>query len=150
MRETVAYRLARLGLALPEPTLPAGAVLPWRRSGDLLLLSDQPALGRAGRLGRDLGVEQGREAARAAALGLLGHARAALSGDLDRVLRCLRVGVFLQAAPEFYEHDAVADGASEVFLEVLGEAGRHARSALGVVALPYGAAVAVEAILRVQ
>lgn len=149
MRETVAYRLARLGLSLPVPALAPGAVLPWRRSGDLLLLSDQPSALRAGRLGRELDLEDGCAAAREAALALLGHAAAALEGDLDRVLRCLRVGVFVQAAPEFWEHDAVADAASAVFGDVLGEAGRHARSVIGAVALPRGAAVSVEAILRV-
>lgn len=149
MLETVDYRLARLGLELPRPALPPGAVLPWRRSGDLLLLSDQPSALRAGRLGRELDLEAGREAAREAALALLGHARLALGGDLGRVLRCLRVGVFVQAAPEFWEHAEVADAASAVFTDVLGEAGRHARSVAGAVALPYGAAVSVEAILRV-
>lgn len=152
MRETVAYRLARQGIELPPSALSAGLFRPWRRSGDLLLLGGQlgPAEGPLGRLGRDLGVAQGQAAARRAALRLLAHAREALEGDLERVEACLKLGVFINAAPEFYEHGAVADGASEILTAAFGAAGRHSRSAVGVVALPYGAAVAVEAILRVH
>lgn len=155
MLETVAYRIARLGIELPRPHLAGTSCLPWRRSGDLLLLTGQLAEWNGqrrhiGRLGREFGVEQGREAAREAALNLVAHAQSALDGDLDRVERCLKLGIYVNAAPEFYEHAEVADGASDLFVEVFGEAGRHSRTAIGVLALPYGVAVEVEAILRVH
>ncbi len=155
MLESVAFRLARLGIELPLPSVPGASYLPWRRSGTLLLMTGQLSQWNGqrrflGKLGREFDVAQGRQAAREAALNVIAHARTALDGDLDRVERCLKLGVFVNAAPEFYEHAAVADGASDAFIDVFGEAGRHSRTAIGVMALPYGVAVEVEAILRVQ
>lgn len=150
-RANVAARLAELGIALPEAAAPAGAYLPYTVAGGLVFLAGQVPMdaGRVvwrGKLGAGLAVEDGRAAARLCALNLLAQLRAACDGDLDRVARCLRLGGFVNCAPDFAHHPAVIDGASELMVQVFGERGRHARFAVGAPALPFDAAVEIEAI----
>ncbi len=102
-----------------------------------------------GKLGRDYGIEEGRQAARLCALNVIAHLRTALDGDLDRVVRCVRIAGFVNSTPEFTAQSQVMDGASDLFVEVFGEAGRHARLAIGVSALPYDVAVEVEGVFDV-
>jgi len=103
-----------------------------------------------GKLGREFGVAEGQQAARLCALNLLSHLRVALGGDLDRTLRCLRVSGFVNSVPEFLDHSQVVNGASDLLVQVFGDAGRHTRMAVGVSGLPYGVAVEVEAVFEVQ
>lgn len=155
MAGRIEQRLADLGIELPQPSVPGANYVPSVRTGDLLFLTGQLAQWNGerryvGKLGREFGVAEGREAARLCALNLIAQARAALGGDLDRVVRCVRVAGFVNGVPEFTGQSQVMNGASDTFVEVFGEAGRHARMAVGVSALPYDVAVEVEAVFEVR
>jgi enamine deaminase RidA (YjgF/YER057c/UK114 family) len=155
MSGRVAARLKELGLALPDAPAPVANYVPAVRTGNVLYVSGQIPLegGKpqfVGKLGRDLDVDQGRQAARLCALNVLAQARAALGGDLDRVVRCVRVGGFVNCTQEFADQPQVVNGASDLFVAVLGDAGRHARAAIGCASLPRGVAVEVEAVFEVS
>jgi len=147
-------RLRSLGIELPTPSTPGANYVPTVRSGDLLFITGQLSQWNGerrfvGKLGREFGVEEGQQAARLCALNLIAHARAALDGDLDRVKRCVRVAGYVNSVPEFTAQSQVLNGASDAFVEVFGDAGRHTRMAVGVSALPYDVAVEVEAVFEV-
>ena len=147
-------RLAQLGYILPEPPEPAGNYLPASHSGNQLWLAgvgSRTSEGSriSGKLGSDLSLEEGYEAARWCALNLLSRMKAEL-GDLDRVGRVVKVVGFINSAPTFEGQAAVLDGASDLFVELFGEAGRHARSAPGMAALPGNIAVIVECVVEVK
>ncbi len=150
----VEAKLEGLGLALPEAPGPAGNYLPAKRSGNQLWLAgvgSRKADGSriSGKLGADLTVEQGYEAARWCALNLLARMKAEL-GDLDRVAGILKVVGFMNSAPSFEGQARVLDGASDLFVELFGEAGRHSRSAPGMAALPGNTAVIVECVVEIK
>jgi enamine deaminase RidA (YjgF/YER057c/UK114 family) len=142
-------RLVERGLELPPLRRPAGNYRGWVRAGDLLYLSGQGADGHTGRLGADLTVIEGYAAARACALNLLAQAHDAL-GALDAVAQVVQVRGFVACTPDFTEQPAVVDGASDLLAAVFGERGPHARTAIGVAALPRGFAVEVDAVLLVS
>lgn len=142
-------RLAALSLALPALRPRAGDYVGWVRHRDLLFLAGQGADGWTGRIGTDLDVEQGRLAARDCALNLLAQTRAAL-GSLDHVERVVKLTGFVACTADFTATPEVIDGASRLLIEVFGEHGRHARSAIGVQSLPLGFAVEVEMVLTVK
>lgn len=150
---SIAARLAELGIVLPEPAAPVAAYVPTVLVGNLLHVSGQLPFvdGKlmVGRLGEDCDIDYGYEAARACALMLLAQIGRALGG-LDRVERIVKLGVFVNSAAIFAAQPKVANGASELMEQVFGEAGRHARSAVGVPALPLGAAVEVDAIVAAR
>ncbi|WP_370159356.1 RidA family protein [Limimaricola soesokkakensis] len=143
-------KLAEMGLALPEAPKPAANYEPFVIHDGLLHVSGQISAGPdgliTGRLGDNMTTEEGAEAARACALSLLAQARAACDGDLDRVARLVKLTGFVACTPDFTEQPKVINGASDLMAELLGEAGRHARAAVGVAALPLGVAVEVEAV----
>lgn len=146
-------RLRERGLDLPPAPPPAANYVPYVISGDWVLISGQlPMQGGGvavtGQLGRDVAIEDGQAAARLCALNLLAQAKAACGGDLGRLGRCLKLGGFVSCAPEFADHPKVINGASDLIAEVMGEAGRHARFAVGCASLPLNAAVEVEAIFE--
>jgi enamine deaminase RidA (YjgF/YER057c/UK114 family) len=146
-------RLAALGLVLPPAPVPIASFLPFRIAQGLVFLAGQTCErdGRmlyTGRVGVDVEPAQGRQAARVCALNLLAALRLACDGDLDRVARCLRVGGFVQAASGFTGVPAVIDGASEIFIALWGEEGRHARTSIGVATLPQNASVEVDAVFE--
>ncbi len=145
-------RLAELGLELPPAPAPAANYVPFVRTGNQLFVSGQISSDAAGlitgRLGADLSLEEGAAAARRCGLALLAQARAAL-GDLDRVTRVVKLVGFVNSTPEFTDHPKVVNGASDLMVEVFGEAGRHARSAVAAPSLPLGVAVEIEAIFEV-
>lgn len=151
--DTVAARLAEAGYALPQPPAPVAAYVPAVLAGGLLHVSGQVSFldGQliTGRLGESVTVEQGQIAARACALNLLAQVRAAL-GSLDRVERVVKLGAFISSTPDFTEQPKVANGASELMVLAFGDAGRHARSAVGVPVLPLGAAVEIDAVFAVR
>ena len=103
-----------------------------------------------GKLGKEISVEDGQKAARLCALNLLARLKASCNGDLDRVVRCVKLTGFVNATPEFGDHPKVVNGASDLMVEVFGDAGRHARSAVGMGSLPFGVAVEVEAIFEIK
>jgi enamine deaminase RidA (YjgF/YER057c/UK114 family) len=155
MSGRIAARLKQLNLALPEGPAPVANYVPAVRSGNLLFISGQIPLqgGKPqfiGKLGREFKIEEGQQAARLCALNILAQASAALGGDLDRVTRCVRVGGFVNSTPEFGDQPQVVNGASDLFVAVLGDAGRHARAAVGCASLPRGVAVEVEAVFEVS
>lgn len=146
--------LVRLGLKLPTPPKPVAVYVPSVRSGTLIFISGQLPLvdGRlelTGRLGESVSLEEGKQAARTAALNGLAVLDAELSGDWSKLVRLVRIGVYVACMPEFRDHPQVANGASEFLGSVLGEAGRHARAAVGCPSLPLGAPVEVELLAEV-
>ena len=145
-------RLAGLGLVLPEPARPVSSYVSVVVSGSMAHVAGQlPFIDGElvkGRLGEDMTIEQGYEAAKASGLMILAQLNAAL-GSLSRVERVVKLGAFVTSTPDFTDQPRVANGASELMVAVLGEAGRHARSAVGVPALPLGAAVEVDAIVAI-
>ena len=146
-------KLAELGLVLPQPAAPVAAYVPVVVAGGLAHVSGQlPFVGGklvTGRLGEDVALDQGTAAARACGLMILAQLKAAL-GSLDRVERVVKLGAFVNSTGSFTDQPKVANGASELMAEVFGDAGRHARSAVGVPVLPLGAAVEVDAIVAVR
>jgi enamine deaminase RidA (YjgF/YER057c/UK114 family) len=155
MTDAATTRLAELGHTLPEPAAPVAAYVPAVEAGGMLHISGQLPF-RAdgtlitGRLGLDIDVEHGRQAAERCGLMLIAQMKAALGGSLDRVERIVKLGAFVASDAHFTDQPKVANGASELMQAVFGEAGRHARSAVGVPALPLGAAVEVDAIVAVR
>jgi enamine deaminase RidA (YjgF/YER057c/UK114 family) len=144
-------RLSELGLELP-PAIVVGDAVPFVTSGPLVFLTgrlpQRDGEHGLGKLGRELGVAEGRQAARLCGLALLAQLRAALGGDLDRVVRCVQLAGYVNATPDFQSPGEVIDAASQLLLEVFGDAGRHARVALAVSGLPQGAAVELHAIFE--
>lgn len=141
-------RLRQLGLELPPARAPVANYVSTKRSGDLLFVSGKVSDLR-GEVGRDVTPAHAKGAARSIALQLLAIIRRDL-GDLDRVASVERMQGFVRATPDFADHPQVIDGASELLVEVFGEAGRHARTATGVASLPFGAAVQLDLVLRVE
>lgn len=147
-------RLAALGLKLPIPAAPLAAYIPVTTSGSLLFISGQISQNENGVIKGCLGVNitltQAQEAARLAALGVLAQIVYSADVALENVKKILKLTVFVASAPDFFEHHLVANGASELIGDVLGEKGKHARAAFGVAALPLGAAVEIEAIVQLD
>ncbi len=154
MTETIETKLAALGLTLPDAPAPVANYVPTCLAGGLLFISGQVSRrgdGQVltGKLGDGLDVAAGREAAKVCALNILAQAKAAL-GSLDRIERVVKLTGFVNSSPTFNGHPQVVNGASDLLVEVLGDKGRHTRSAVGVAALPVDAAVEIEAILAVK
>jgi enamine deaminase RidA (YjgF/YER057c/UK114 family) len=151
---TPEQRLEQLGLTLPPLSTPVANYVPYRLAGNLLYLSGQgpkrpDGSYRVGRLGRDISVEEAYQEARMAGLGLLAVAKAAL-GSLERIEAVIKLLGMVNAEPDFADHPKVINGCSDLFVDVLGDAGRHARSAVGMGSLPNRMAVEIEAILLVR
>jgi enamine deaminase RidA (YjgF/YER057c/UK114 family) len=150
-------KLAGLGIALPAPAAPVANYVPFVLTGSLLVISGQLCFGsdgkmaeaHKGKLGRQVSAEYGVEAARLCAVNVLAQAKAAI-GDLDRIARCVRLGGFINAEPDFAALAPVMNGASDLMVAVFGDKGRHARSTIGVAELPLDAAVEVEAMFEVR
>ena len=149
MSGTIDARLRQLGIELPEPTSPLANYVPFAVSGNLVFIAGQLCLWNGerrfvGKLGGGISIADGQQAARLCALNILAHLRVACGGDLDRVRRIVRLGGFVNCAPEFTDMPQVVNGASDLMVEVFGDQGRHARAAVGVSSLPAGVAVEVE------
>jgi enamine deaminase RidA (YjgF/YER057c/UK114 family) len=150
---SVEVRLAELGITLPTPTAPIANYVPYTVAGSLVVISGQIPLldGKlvcSGKLGGEVTVEQGQAAARQCLINVLVHLKAA-TGDLNRVKRVLRLGGFIACTPGFTQHAVVMNGASDLSVAVFGDAGRHARSTIGVASLPVDAAVEVEGMFEI-
>ena len=151
----VEAKLAELGIVLPTPAAPIANYVGFVRTGSLLVVSGQICLGAdgklvaKGKLGDTVSVEDGQKAARACAINLLAQVKAAL-GDLDKLVRVVRLGGFVNSAPTFVDGPKVLNGASDLMVEVFGDKGRHARSTVGVASLPADAAVEVEGLFEVS
>lgn len=150
---SVYEKLKALNISLPEVTQPVAAFVPFVRSGKLLFVSGHIAKidGKpwVGQLGRELSTEQGKDAARGVAIDLLGTLHGAL-GDLEKVRRILKLLVLVNSDPSFTEQHLVANGASELLVEVFGDEGKHARAAFGVAQIPFGSCVEIDLVAEVE
>jgi enamine deaminase RidA (YjgF/YER057c/UK114 family) len=154
MAGRIEMTLAELGITLPNPMPPIANYVPYAVTGNLVVVSGQvPAvdgkIAITGKVGNGLSIDQGREAARLCFINVLVHLKAACDGDLDRVRRVVRLGGFVSSPPEFTQHAQVMNGASDLAVAVFGDAGRHARTTIGVPALPADAAVEVEGMFEI-
>ncbi|MBB4121743.1 RidA family protein [Martelella radicis] len=155
MPNVVSDRLKALSITLPQASAPAANYLPFTRSQNLLFISGQlptenGKMVATGRLGADVSLEEGQKAARACAINIIAQINAALNGDLDRVKRILKLSGFVASAPEFTDQHLVINGASDLIADVFGEAGKHARAAVGMAALPLNASVEIDAIVEID
>lgn len=154
MSDQIAARLSEMGITLPEAAAPAANYVPYVISGNLLTISGQLPLegGKVavtGHLGKNVDVTAGQRAAELCAINILAQAKAALGGDLGRIRRVIKLNGFVASVPDFVEQHLVINGASNLIAGVLGEAGKHARAAVGMAALPLNAAVEVDAIMEI-
>ena len=153
MAGQITTRLAELGIDLPEPSAPAANYVPYVASGNLVFVSGQLPVWNGdfrfiGKVGADFSLEEGIEAARLCGINLIAQARDAAGGDLDRIKRVVKLGGFVNAGPDFTDHPKVINGASDLMADVFGEAGKHARFAVGAVSLPLGVAVEVDGVFE--
>ncbi|WP_011580718.1 MULTISPECIES: RidA family protein [Chelativorans] len=153
MSDAIDKRLLELGVELPNPAAPAANYVSYVQTGDLLFISGQlpikdGKLMAMGLLGRELGTEAGKLAAKWSAVNVLAQVRAAL-GDLERIKRIVRITIFVASTPDYVEHHVVANGASDFLVAALGDRGRHARAAIGMASLPLNAPVEIDAIIEV-
>ena len=150
----IEQRLTGLGIQLPSPPAPVASYVPYVVSGNLVFVSGQvtispEGLKYVGKVGADISLEDGKAAARLCAINVIAQVKAACGGDLDRVRRCVKLGVFVNATPDFTQHPEVANGASDLIQEVFGDAGKHSRAAVGAGSLPRGVAAEVEAVFEI-
>jgi len=153
MSGKIEARLTELGIDLPRASAPVANYVPYTISGKLVVVSGQVSVrdGKAefiGKLGSGVTIADGQQAAKLCALNILAHLKNACDGDLDRVKRVLRLGGFVNCAPDFTDMPQVVNGASDLMVQVFGDAGKHARAAVGVASLPLGVAVEVEAMFE--
>ena len=150
----VEERLSALGLTLPQPNPPVANYVPFVRAGDLVHISGQVSVdaggGIRGTVGEEVDLETAKAAARLCGINLIAQMKAACEGDLDRVVRVVKLGGFVQAGENFLEIPQVVNGASDLMVEAFGDAGKHARSAVGVYRLPLGFSVEVDAVVQVR
>jgi len=146
--------LADLGISLPTAPAPAANYVPYVRTGDLLYVSGQVSMDAdglvRGKLGENMSVEDAQKAARLCALNLLAQVSAACDGDLNKVVQVVKLTGFVNSTPDFNQHPQVVNGASDLMAEVFGDAGKHARAAVGSSSLPLGVAVEVEGIFQLS
>jgi len=152
---TIEERLAAEGIALPDAPAPAANYVPFVKTGNLIVISGQLPFvdGKCqflGRLGDTVDVEAGIQSARLCAVNLLANLKVACGGDLSKVTRVVRLGGFVAATPEFEQHPAVVNGASDLMASIFGDLGAHARAAVGVASLPLGASVEIEGMFEVS
>ena len=149
----VEERLAGLGIVLPQPVAPVANYVPFVQAGNLVHISGQVSLdangGLKGTVGTEVDLETAQQGARLCGINLLAQMKAAAGGDLDNVIRVVKLNGFVQAGPDFYDIPKVINGCSDLMVEVLGDAGRHARSAVGMYKIPLGFAVEIDALIEV-
>ncbi len=147
-------KLAALGINLPAAPAPAANYVPFVQVGDIVYISGQISMvdGKfiVGKLGADMSVEEGAAAAKTCAIGLLAQVKAACGGDLDRLIRVIKLTGFVNSTVDFGDQPAVINGASDFLVEALGDAGRHSRSAVSAASLPFGVAVEIEGIFQIE
>jgi len=151
---SIEARLAELGVTLPDAPAPAANYVPWVKVGNLLHVSGQISANAdgmiTGKLGNDMDAEAGAAAAKACAISLLAQLKAGCGGDIDRLVRVVKLVGFVNSTPDFGDQPKVINGASDFLAEALGDKGRHARSAVSAASLPFGVAVEIEAIFQIK
>lgn len=151
---SIEKKLAELGVTLPDAPAPAANYVPFVQIGDIVYVSGQISNGPdgliTGKLGEDLSVQDGAAAAKTCAIGLLAQVKAACGGDIDRLVRVVKLTAFVNSTADFTDQPKVVNGASDFLVEALGEAGRHSRSAVSAASLPLGVAVEIEGIFQIR
>ena len=151
---SIQHRLEAAGIQLPRPVSPIANYVPFVRSGSLIHISGQVSLdasgGITGVVGEDVDMERAVAAARLCGINLITQMQAACDGDLEKVVRIVKLGGFVQAGPNFFDIPSVVNGCSDLMVDIFGEAGRHARSAVGVYRLPRNFAVEVDAVVEIR
>ena len=148
-------KLNELGINLPTPAAPVANYVGFVKSGNMVFVSGQlpfenGKLAYIGKVGSEVSIEDAKKAARLCAIGILAQLKVACEGNLDRVVSCIKLGAFVNGEPNFTDHPIVANGASDLMVEVLGDAGKHARAAVGAGSLPRGVCVEVDAIFEIK
>ena len=150
---SIEARLAELGVTLPDAPAPAANYVPWIQTGNLLFISGQVAANAdgfiTGKLGENMTVEEGAEAAKSCAISLLAQLKAGCGGDIERLVRLVKLVGFVNSTADFGDQPKVINGCSDFMVEALGDKGRHARSAVSAASLPFGVAVEIEAIFEI-
>lgn len=154
MSSIIETKLAELGVTLPDAPAPAANYVPFVKIGDIVYVSGQISIGAdgliTGKLGGNMSVEDGAAAAQTCAISLLAQVKAACDGNLDQLVRVLKLTAFVNSTPDFTDQPKVVNGASDFLVAALGEAGRHARSAVSAASLPLGVAVEIEGIFQIK
>jgi len=155
MSNPIENKLQAMNITLPPSVMPAANYVPYTISGNLVFVSGTLPMkdGKPqdiGKLGKEFTVEQGQQTAKLCGINILAHVKAACGGDLSRVKKCVRMGIFVASAPGFTDQPKVANGVSDMMVEIFGEAGKHARFAVGVSELPFGVAVEVDATFEIE
>ena len=155
MAGTIENRLAELSIELPKAAAPAANYVPFAITGNQVFVAGQVTVWNGefknlGRLGENVDIDEGYQAARLCGLNIIAQLKAACGGDLDRVVRCVKLGGFVNSVPEFIDQPKVVNGASDLMVEVFGDKGRHARFAVGAPALPLGVSVEVDAVFEIE
>ncbi|NBN63751.1 RidA family protein [Pannonibacter tanglangensis] len=153
MSDTIEARLASLGVTLPTPAAPQANYVPVVRTGNLLFVSGQIPVGPngiefVGKVGQEFGIEEGRACARLCGINIIAQTKAAI-GDLEKVVRIVKLVGMVNSTPDFTDQPKVINGCSDFLVDVFGDKGRHARSAVSVASLPFGVAVEIEAVIEV-
>lgn len=153
MTDIISANLKKLNIELPTPGAPVASYVPFVITGKTLYVSGQlPRQGDGmikGCMGKESTIEQGQEAARVCAINILAVAKMAVDGDLSRLKRLVKLGGFVASTGDFFDHPKIINGASDLMLDIMGDAGKHARFALGVSALPFGALVEIDAVFEI-
>jgi enamine deaminase RidA (YjgF/YER057c/UK114 family) len=154
MTGKIDLRIAKLGIRIPEPRSPSANYIPFVKTGNLVFVSGQVSMAEdgliAGKLGEDVDIDTGIKGARACGLNLLGQLKVACDNELDNVKRVVKLGGFVNATPNFIHPPTIMNGASDLMVEIFGDAGKHARFAVATASLPQGAAVEVDGIFEVK
>ncbi len=155
MQNAIDHKLKSMNIELPQSVMPVANYAPYTISGNLVFLSGALPMkdGKPqdiGKVGKDFTIEQAQATARLCGIHLLSHLRAACAGDLGRVKKCVRLGIFVNSAPGFTDQSKVANGVSDLMVELFGEAGKHARFAVGASELPFGVAVEVDGMFVIE
>ena len=154
MSNKINQKLQELSIALPQPIAPVANYAPFIKSGNQIFISGQLPIENGevkfvGKLGDNISIEEGQKAARLCAINILANLKIACDGNLDKVVKCIKLGIFVNAIADFTNHPIVANGASDLMVEVFGEQGKHSRFAMGAGSLPRGVAVEVDAIFEI-
>lgn len=148
-------KLSEMGIELPKPAAPVANYVGFVRSGNLVFISGQLPLEAGklqfvGKVGSEISAEEAKKAARLCAINVIAQLSNACNGDLDRVIKCIKLGIFVNGDASFSDHSMVANGASDLMVEIFGEAGKHGRAATGAGSLPFGVSVEIDAIFEIK
>jgi enamine deaminase RidA (YjgF/YER057c/UK114 family) len=151
----IEQKLKELEIILPSPIAPVANYVPFVKTGNQVFISGQLPIENGevkfvGKLGENISIEDGQKAAKICAINLLANLKIACDGNLNQVIKCVKLGIFVNATPEFTDHPIVANGASDLMVEVFGDAGKHARFAMGAGSLPRGVAIEVDAVFEIK